>query len=934
MKRYFSLFVFLPIAVFLFANTWAQELPEILINDADATTTIDLASPPADFFAVANPPFLLPDEAAICHADEREVIDLSVPPEDFFTASEVDLRLPDEAAICRADERITINLVAPPEEFFDSAPEVTDKFVYVALGDSYQSGEGAGNSIQDSIQYLNEAYERGTYTDTLIPGNDSCHRALQNYAKINKNKFHPELNDNDIVLIDLTCSGAKIETGGRPPVVGDMAGNQIASNSQLQQALGKLSEAGLTPADVDLVTVGMGGNDAKFADLVYACVLPSILRRALQEYPNSPAEIEFLADQFATCENFDRFFVNSQDAINKLYAKEIWAQNKLLQTFANARILQLNYPNILPEKSKSPSWCSAIRKEDIDYARKKAKNINQEIEKAFNNSAANPRFEFVNVENSLGDNALCPANDNNALANGIKEANLDAEIRRLLNLDGNGDAQSRALIDNLVSAYGNWKKCSARHLAYIAAPDWAHLLIRDCDVGEAWKNVVSNSEGYISYINNQKNRIFSNLVITDNLNESSNIRFDKSQGLFHPNAKGYAIVACNVLSAHNKTSSAHCLPVVTLPFVCLANGNPAGNIPFNVIPDDQIRIEAGGFGFGAPVAILLHSTQTKLAEVVADGNGNINTLITLPPEVPGVHIIELRGNAASGAAISQEIRVNYSGEPAGDGDYSVYLPGFNPNIGDDEKSEKVFIDYADQTFGPYIPDENGGVLVRVPLLGQAGAIKIRAHSETTNKIVEETIRVIDTTPPEIFIISPQSGRTYVNNQILSLDYRVVDNQPADNIIQTEIYLNGVAVSGDSIDLSLRKTGNHRLEISAEDKAGNIGRVELDFAVSADIGSIIANVGHYYDLKMIKLLSTRDTLLAAAKSLKLQFEALDKLKRSALPSATKNSLIKLSQKSINRQIDALVVLVNNLPAKLIDAPAKGFLVDSLRYIKIK
>ncbi len=875
------------------------------------------------------------DEPIICHADEVWNGN-NKSPEGMFLDMSIsgDFTLPiDEALICHADEALNNNLSSFEAQ---SKPHYDDIFVYVALGDSYQSGEGAGNSIQDSTQYLNEAYERGTYTDTLITGNDSCHRALQNYAKINKNKFHPELDDNDIVLIDLTCSGAKIETGGRPPVVGDMAGNQIAPNSQLQQALDKLSKAGLTPADVDLVTVGMGGNDAKFADLVYACVLPSILRRALQEYPNSPAEIEFLADQFATCENFDRFFVNSQDAINKLYAKEIWAQNKLLQTFANARILQLNYPNILPEKSKSPSWCSAIRKEDIDYARKKAKNINQEIEKAFNNSAANPRFEFVNVENSLGDNALCPANDNNALANGIKEANLDAEIRRLLNLDGNGDAQFRALIDNLVSAYGNWKKCSARHLAYIAAPDWAHLLIRDCDVKGVWKNVTITFDTIYEYLNEiSDSKIKPNLIAPENNSgESNEIRFDKSQGLFHPNAKGYAIVACNVLSAHNKTSSAHCLPVVTLPFVCLANGNPAGNIPFNVIPDDQIRIEAGGFGFGAPVAILLHSTQTKLAEVVADGNGNINTLITLPPEVPGVHIIELRGNAASGAAISQEIRVNYSGEPAGDGDYSVYLPGFNPNIGDDEKSEKVFIDYADQTFGPYIPDENGGVLVRVPLLGQAGAIKIRAHSETTKKIVEETIRVIDTTPPEIFIISPQSGRTYVNNQILSLDYRVVDNQPADNIIQTEIYLNGVAVSGDSIDLSLRKTGNHRLEISAEDKAGNIGRAELDFAVSADIGSIIANVGHYYDLKMIKLLSTRDTLLAAAKSLKLQFEALDKLKRSALPSATKNSLIKLSQKSINRQIDALVVLVNNLPAKSIDAPAKGFLVDSLRYIKIK
>ena len=149
MKRYLPLFVFLPVSFSLSAYSWAQELPEIIIEDADATTTIDLVSPPAGFFTVDNPPFLLPDEVVVCHADAREVIDLATPPEDFFDASEADLRLSDEVAICRADKRLTIDLVAPPEEFCDPAPEATDKFVYVALGDSYQSGEGAGNSIQD-----------------------------------------------------------------------------------------------------------------------------------------------------------------------------------------------------------------------------------------------------------------------------------------------------------------------------------------------------------------------------------------------------------------------------------------------------------------------------------------------------------------------------------------------------------------------------------------------------------------------------------------------------------------------------------------------------------------------------------------------------------------------------------------------------------------
>lgn len=37
-----------------------------------------------------------------------------------------------------------------------------EQFVYVALGDSYQAGEGAGNSITGTAEYLDLAYENGT----------------------------------------------------------------------------------------------------------------------------------------------------------------------------------------------------------------------------------------------------------------------------------------------------------------------------------------------------------------------------------------------------------------------------------------------------------------------------------------------------------------------------------------------------------------------------------------------------------------------------------------------------------------------------------------------------------------------------------------------------------------------------------------------------
>ncbi|GMX58327.1 MAG: hypothetical protein YFSK_6870 [Candidatus Yanofskyibacterium parasiticum] len=468
MKRCLPLFVFLPVALSLFAYSWAQELPEIIIEDADATTTIDLVSPPADFFAVDNPPFLLPDEAAICHADAREVIDLATPPEDFFDTSEADLRLPDEVAICRADERITINLVAPPEEFFDPAPNFTDKFVYVALGDSYQSGEGAGNSMADTNNYL-QAYENGsnyiqsdgqqenTYTyDVNVPGivpsgGNSCHRALQNYAKINKNKFHPELSDDDIVLIDLTCSGAKIETGPRPPVVGDVADNQIAPDSQLQQALDKLSEAGLTSADVDLVTVGMGGNDAGFAELVEDCVTSSLINKILDQNEKQYEGVKYIADNFATCENINKS--KSKEAIKQLYDKEVWAQNKLLETFSQAKIMQLSYPNIIPDSETlgSSGLCGGIRKKDLDYLRKIIKEINGKITAAAETvrAAGNTRMKLINAEMIFGHNALCPSKPEDTLANGIKEDRLDAEANRLLNKDNQGDVQSGAMIADL-----------------------------------------------------------------------------------------------------------------------------------------------------------------------------------------------------------------------------------------------------------------------------------------------------------------------------------------------------------------------------------------------------------------------------------------------------------------------------------------------------
>ena len=766
MKRYLPLFLFLPIAISLFANTWAQGLPEIVINDADATTTIDLFAPPVDFFDASEAsfrlpnevavcraderltinlvapaddffdageaPFRLPNQAAICRADEEAVIDLIAPLDDFFDASEANFRLPNEAAVCRADERLTIDLVRPPAEFFDPAPDVSDKFVYVALGDSYQSGEGAGNSIESAEEYLAEAYEEGTYTDILVAGDNSCHRALQNYAKINKNKLHPELSDKDIVLIDLTCSGAKIENGQRPPIVGEMASGQIAPNSQLQQALNKLNDAGLTSADVDLVTVGMGGNDAKFAEIIQACLLPNILRKALQEYLNPPGEIKTLVNMFASCKNIDDNLFGSSAAINALYDKEVWAQNKILQIFTNARVIQANYPDILPKKTKSLSYCGGLRKEDISYARGKVNAINGKINQAkLAVAQSNSRLELANLQSSLGDNALCPANATSALANGVKEANLNAEIRRLLNLDGNGDSQFCGLIDDLLAKYNSWKQCWSIHLNVFDNG-------ADCDTGEAKEQLYYYWQNIEQYLKDKlNNKLLPNLIEPEQVSgESSEMRYDRSKGLFHPNANGHEVIACNVLAVHNKTGAEDCLPSAGQAVMDVVNGILINNVPIGILPGQMMSLYLGGFSPGAIVPITILSEPKKIGEATADANGIIDTEIVLPEMSSGAHTIILESQNDAGSGIAKQFRVNYPGLPRAGESYGIYFDNVAASEG-----EKIDIVYGGADFGSLISDEDGGVFVELPVFEGQESFQVMAKNQATGEISQTTTEV-------------------------------------------------------------------------------------------------------------------------------------------------------------------------------------------------
>jgi surface protein len=656
------------------------------------------------------------------------------------------------------------------------------KFVYVALGDSYQSGEGTGSSATNTTDYL-KAYENlpdypyNTYTNIYNYdkyNGDACHRSIVNYAKLNRDRLKPGA---DIILIDYTCSGAKIEIekDGVHTVVGKAGSASFNDpSSQIALAIKRLKDDfNLSANEVDLVTVGMGGNDAKFTDIIGSSLFPSLLGGMLNQYSkenlNVPAALVESIINKIPADIIDWISADTGSAIGKLAEKEAWAQDTLINTFPSARILQLNYPNILPSQDYANrnhlDWFSGIRKQDLSYARGKEKQINDIIAGTIKcrewqfidgekecTSASNPRLELVDLTNAFGDNALAAT----PLVNGFSKENFDTEIKRLLGDGANGDRESRRRLDNLVQSYSDLLKCSP----------FVPYLYELCVDGQA--RLILNDLGILKdYLVWQQDTIRANLYTKPPIPEAygieRSIRYDRSSELFHPNANGYKVIACNVVAKFNNKSASDCLVNPDQIPVDTVNNTLISNTPLDYAPGDQMSVHIGGFAPNSSVSMSLHSRPIDMGTVMSDANGFVDTIITLPQAGAGVHSLEIEGDSPGGVGISKRVRVNYPGRPSGDGSYAIYKCGFTPSIGDTLEPERVDIIYYNENFGTVIPDEDGCVFIEVPLFGIPGQVDITAQSETTGKSVTTTIdpvpsdTIAPTTTPSISGTQGQNG---------------------------------------------------------------------------------------------------------------------------------------------------------------------------------
>lgn len=219
---------------------------------------------------------------------------------------------------------------------------------YVAMGDSYSSGEGAWD------------YEEGTDyddRDDLWPFNDDeeghnrCHRSTNAYSQV-------LVADNDFEGGDtfVACSGAVISD------LNDPNHNNTDEDPQVE-SLGD---------DVSLVTMSMGGNDLGFADVVKDCIV------------NGEGGVGFVA----TCqEKHDQRIAELLPVLQQ----DLVEQYRLIKEEApNARVVIVGYPQLFVD-NPSDSYGNLLYAEDQVWMNEKAAELNAMLREA----ARQAGVEFV-----------------------------------------------------------------------------------------------------------------------------------------------------------------------------------------------------------------------------------------------------------------------------------------------------------------------------------------------------------------------------------------------------------------------------------------------------------------------------------------------------------------------------------------------------------
>jgi lysophospholipase L1-like esterase len=249
---------------------------------------------------------------------------------------------------------------------------------YVAMGDSFSSGEG------------NPPFEPGTDTS-----DNKCHRSSQAYPRLLQND--PDLNLGSMAFV--ACSGAKTSD---VLYSGSCEGNWVES-----------AQTSVLSADTETVTITIGGNDVGFVGYAKNCVLSEIfpLVTLYQSYGGCGSGTAAYTAVMAN--------VNSITFLNKLQL----TYNAVLESAPNAKVYVVDYPLIFGDQN-DPYSCS-IADGSGAYAVETALNatISDAVQavRSYNSDYAD-RLMYVNTNESSSpftDEYICAEGINGSAFRGV-----------------------------------------------------------------------------------------------------------------------------------------------------------------------------------------------------------------------------------------------------------------------------------------------------------------------------------------------------------------------------------------------------------------------------------------------------------------------------------------------------------------------------------
>ncbi len=215
---------------------------------------------------------------------------------------------------------------------------------YIALGDSFSSGEGV------------PPFRQGT--DKYVPVHDTCHRSFRAYPSLIAGR-----RSSPGIWGFWACSGAR---------VADMTKVNHENPGEIAQ-LDRIAPPGQSDRGVDLVTLTIGGNDAQFGSAYLRCIVAHIL------------------PVLGSCQ--DDWRVRVQDEIQRLRTTLPVLYRAIRARAPRARIVVLGYPSPFPASVPALSRCRLwFEAQDLRWLSRMAVALNDAIRASTVKAGANVAY--------------------------------------------------------------------------------------------------------------------------------------------------------------------------------------------------------------------------------------------------------------------------------------------------------------------------------------------------------------------------------------------------------------------------------------------------------------------------------------------------------------------------------------------------------------